>query len=109
LGTIRALARTLLPVIGPLPKRYWRWTWLAAVIRLVIGVPFFLVFIGPYLLAKGFVFVLDQAGGQMGRLPVACYNKDLADSGWTQAVQRAPAVQLSPEWAERLRQKAGDG
>ena len=99
----------LLPVSGPLPERYWRWTWFATVVRIVIGVPFFTIFIGPYLLARGFVFVLDQAGGLMGRLPVACYNRDLARSGWKEPVQRAPAVQLAPEWAQRLAREETDG
>jgi hypothetical protein len=91
----------------PLPRRYWRWTWLSLVLRLVIGVPFFLAAIGPYLLCKGFCMALDRMGGLMGNVPVKCYNRDLANSGWREAPRRAPAVQLSPDWAERLRPRSG--
>src|SRR5579859_5909493 len=95
---IRAAGQLLLPVDMPLPKRYWRWLWLALVIRLVIGVPFFLTVIGPYLLCKGVHLGLDKLGGMLGNIPVRSYNADLTHSGWREVQERAPAIQLNPEW-----------
>lgn len=104
---LRSAGRLLLPVDMPLPRRYWRWLWLALALRLIIGVPVFLAAIIPYLLAKGLVFGLDRLGGHLGNIPVRCYNKDLANSGWHEVPRRVPAVQLSPEWAERIRPRSG--
>lgn len=100
-GAVRAAVRPLLPVQAPLPKRYWRWTWLAMAVRLLVGVPLFLALIGPYLLARGFCSALDKAGGVLGNVPVRCYNRDLANSGWKQPSRRAPAVRINPEWGRR--------
>lgn len=100
-GAVRAALRPLLPVRAPLPKRYWRWTWLAMAVRLLIGIPFFLILIGPYMLARGFCLVLDWSGGILGNIPVRCYNRDLRNSGWKQPARRRPAVRISPEWGRR--------
>lgn len=95
---IRAAGCLLLPVRAPLPKRYWRWTWLAMIVRLVIGVPFRIAFAGPYLLAKGLCSILDLAGGLLGSVTVHCYNRDLKNSGWKPAGRREPPPRLGPDW-----------
>jgi hypothetical protein len=105
-GYLRAALRLLLPVNTEMPKRYWRWTWLAMAVRLLIGIPFLVICIGPYLAAKGLVWVLDAGGGWLGMVTVACFNRDLRNSGWQPAVRRAPAVQLNDRWQERLGDRA---
>lgn len=95
---LRAAVRMFLPAHTPMPKRCWRWLWLAAVFRLAIGIPFFLVFIIPYVLAIAFVTVCDWAGGRFGHVYVACHNRDLRNSGWKPPVRKAAVIGINPEW-----------
>jgi hypothetical protein len=103
----------LLPVnIRPrecqLPYRYWRWLWLATVVRLLVSIPLAVLLAVPYLLAKVIVWGGDQLGGALGNIPVHAYNRDLGASGWKAPVRRAPALRLSDEWEARLRGRRGD-
>lgn len=98
-SVLRSGAALLLPARTGMPKKHWRWLWLAMVFRLLIGVPFFLAFCLPYAACKAFIWGTDQLGMYFGRVYVGCFNADLKRSGWREPPRVSPVeVTLSAKW-----------
>lgn len=93
-GFVCFLGRALLPANVSMPKRYWRWLWAAAVLRLLAGVPFVIILILPYLFCCAFVKAADWGGQQFGNIYVRSLNRDMKRCGWVPPQRRTPAPVL---------------
>ena len=79
---------------GGLPARHWRLVWLSVPVRVLIALPLVCALFIPYAVAHAFIWLTDRLGGAFEHFYVACYNRDLARSGWQRPARYAQPVRI---------------
>lgn len=95
---LRAAGRQVTAADTGLPVRYWRWLWVAMAIRVLLGLPLFLVLLVPYYACYWFVQGVDKLGGLLLKTYQWCLETDVRRSGWKPEKRLAGPVVINPAW-----------
>lgn len=84
------------------PVRYWRWMWLGEALRILL-IPLVLMLAGLVWTLRKVAWAIDQSANPVVTFRYWCLEQDKAHSGWKPPPPpRAPALELSPRWKEKL-------